>query len=138
MISRSRFCRCALLLLWLLLPSLVFADDRAAIKASVQEFYRRYAKEQSAEKWLMKSDQVTPGLKAAYAVFMKKGPDYDPILQGQDIPESGYVAADAALEGEKAKVILRTKDKGFKPIAVYLVREKNRWLINGVNDFKGK
>lgn len=137
-LSRSHFCRLALLLVCSLLPVAGFADDKATIRAFVQDFYKRHAGAKDPEKWIMKSDQVTRGFKSAYAAFMKKGPDYDPIIQGQDVPASGYHAGDIVLDGNSATATMITRDKGFPPFKVHLVREGAQWRINGVNGLKGK
>jgi hypothetical protein len=138
MITRFLFRRFALLLFCIALASPAFADDRASIKNSVQAFYKEYAKQDHPAKYLAKSDLVTPSLKAAYTAFMKEDAESDPILQGQDSPESGYVASEPSIEGDHATLIMKTRDSGFPPITVHLIEVKGRWLIDGVNGFKGR
>lgn len=137
-ISRFHFCCLALLLVCGFSQSAVVADDRAAIKASVQDFYRRYTSEKDPQRFIAKCDLVTPGFKRAYAVYMKTGPDSDPVLQGQDSPASGYTPGTLSVAGDTATLVMQTHDKGFPALTVHLIRENGRWLINGVNGFKGR
>ena len=115
------------------------ADPAADARAVVQGFYDRYAKVKDPEPWVKKSTQVTPAFKQAYTAFMKKDADSDPIIAGQDSPEGGYHVSEVAVKGDHATVTMSSKEKGFtKPIKVQVIQVKGAWLINGVNELRGK
>lgn len=134
--SRPAFWRTLVMLLCCTLPaSNGLADERATLRLWTQEFYASYGSAQDAEKFIAKSDKITPGLKKAYAAFMKKQPGFDPIVQGQDMPASGYEAGEVELADEThAVVTMRPREKGFTTLKVSVVWNGKAWLLNGVND----
>lgn len=127
-----------LLLLCSILVPRAEANDRAALRVLVQDFYKGYAKAADPQNYVLKSAVVTRGFKTAYTAHMKKGPGSDPIVEGQDVPSSGYVAEEVLLDGEKATVTLVPKDQGFETLKVHAVVSGGKWLIDGVNKLKGK
>lgn len=116
-----------------------WADDRAALRLFTQDFYKAYAAAENPDKFVAKSDKITPGFKKAYTAFLKKQQGFDPIIQGQDVPSSGYQAGEVELASDtKATVTMTTKEKGFSTLKVHVIWNGSNWLLNGVNDLKGK
>lgn len=140
-ISRIRFCRTFLMLVVLgcsLSGTRAKADDRAVLRVFAQDFYASYAATKDPDKFIARSDKITPAFKKTYAALMKKQPDYDPIIQGQDAPSSGFQAGEVKLtDATHATVTLNPREKGFEPLKVHLVWNGKVWLYNGVNDFRG-
>jgi hypothetical protein len=114
------------------------ADDRAAVRLFAQDFYAAYAAAKDPDKFIAKSDKITPAFKKTYAALMKTQPDYDPIIQGQDAPSSGFKAGEVKMtDTTHATVTLIPRDKGFANLKVHVLWNGKAWLFNGVNDFRG-
>lgn len=129
----------------------VMADDKAEVTKVVDSFYASYVaamlKEEDGEKVVKKSPQLSLGFKKAYAALMAKawkdepevGLGYDPIVCGQDFPNSGYAVVTVTLKETTGAAVLSSKDENFKQkISVSLVKEDGKWLIHGIEDLKAK
>jgi hypothetical protein len=125
------------------------ADDRADATKAVDSFYASYvatiAKGKDGSKVVEKSAALSPGFKKAYAVLMadakKKegGLDYDPIVNGQDFPDSGYAVSSMTLKDATGSAVVSSRDKNFKNnIPIKLVKIDGTWLINGIDKLQGK
>lgn len=146
---KHKFCL-ALLLVFTSIQTLR-ADDKADATRVVESFYAKYVaaalKEEDGEKVVASSPQLSPEFKQAYADLMKKawkedpevGLGHDPIVCGQDFPDVGYKVKSVSLKDSSGKVVLESKDPNFKQtIHVQVVKKKDGWLINGIEDLKGK
>lgn len=105
-----------------------------------QRFYDQYVKVKDTTRWIAESHSVTRGLKKAFAVTMKS-PDTesDPIVEGQDVPKSGFKASQADIKGSSATVVMTSSDPGFKQhMHVRLVFDGKVWLIDGVDQLNAK
>jgi hypothetical protein len=114
------------------------ADPKTDATEAAQKFYDQYIKVKDPKPWVLKSPRVTAEFKKAYAVFMKN-PESDPIIAGQDFPDSGFKASGAAVKGPRADVTMKSRDPGFKQvIKVHLLLKDGAWLIDGVNKLHGE
>jgi hypothetical protein len=105
-----------------------------------QRFYDQYIKVKDSVPWVAKSRAVSPGLKKAFAVYMKAPyVDSDPIVEGQDVPASGFKASQPVVKGSTATLVMSSSDPGFpQKIRVRLVFDGKAWLIDGVNKLNAK
>ena len=131
------------------LTATLHADAKADATKVVDSFYTSYvatiAKGKDGSKVVEKSAELSPGFKKAYAALMadanKKegGLDYDPIVNGQDFPDSGYAVTSMTLKDTTGSAVVSSKDKNFKnSIPIKLVKIGGKWLINGIDKLQGK
>jgi len=106
----------------------------------VQRFYDQYVKSKDSIRYIAGSHSVTPGFKKVFLAFMKDpDTDVDPIVEGQDVPPSGFKASKPDIKGTAATVVMTSSDPGFKQhIKVHLVFDGKAWLINGVDKLIAK
>jgi hypothetical protein len=66
------------------------------------------------------------------------GLDYDPITNGQDLPEKGFRTSDVTLKGDTAVATVERVGLTAPPLKVRLVRQKGAWLIDGIDSLNAK
>jgi hypothetical protein len=130
-----------------------YCDDKADATKVVDSFYASYIagiskeKPDDADKMVKKSPLLSPGFKEAYAALIAKarkadpelGLGYDPIVCGQDFPDSGYAVKSISLKEATGSAVVASKDKNFKQtIPVTLVKIDGKWFINGIEKLKAK
>lgn len=139
-----------LLRLLVLVPfACALASDLSGPREVAQRFYDIYVHalvaqmnhptNTASQRAVANSDDLTPAFKKAYAKMMKQEyVDADPVICAQDYPDAGFKSGEAKITGEKASVVLSSRDPNFKhSFTVYLVKtDAGRWLIAGTNDLK--
>ena len=92
----------------------------------------------NAQRFVQKSESLTPALKKAYTAFMKD-PDHDPIIQAQDFPEEGFKASAATIKGDTAKVTMTSRDASdTHQFPVTLVKTADGWFISAIGSLRAK
>jgi Protein of unknown function (DUF3828) len=149
MLSRMLLVGCSFILLWA--SPAPAADDRAAVRDVVDRMYREY---------VASLDQRTPDSKTdPRLAFVKSKPyfskgfeqalekliadalrqepemglDYDPIINGQDLPEKGFRTAAVTLKGDTAVASVGRVGRKSPPLKVRLIRQEGSWLIDGID-----
>jgi hypothetical protein len=103
-------------------------------------FLSKYSKDEADTtqlNWIMQHSLLTDRFKSTYKNLLdpaKKadpelGLDFDPILDAQDFPESGYEIKKR--DTLNNYVIITAREYGTFHLAMKLVKENNKWLIDG-------
>jgi hypothetical protein len=129
-----------------LLALLVFTGHAIAAEESApatvaQTFYDAYMKVLLAngdtQKFVLASKTLTSGFKKAYRQMIKDGMSSDPIICGQDFPDEGFKATVEEIDGDKAKVKMKSRGDTLKhSFDVSLKKVEGEWLISDTNDLK--
>jgi hypothetical protein len=124
-----------------LFTSSALAGEAPGPQDVAQNFYDAYMKTLCASgdvaAVISQSDDLTPTFKKSYAKMMKQEyVDADPVICAQDYPDAGFKAGEAKITGDKAKVVMSSRDPSFThSFTVYLVKtDAGRWLIAGTKD----
>jgi hypothetical protein len=126
----------------LLVPcNCAFAGEAPGPQEVAQNFYDAYMKtlrsSGDAAAAVAESDALTRSFKKTYAKMAEEGLDSDPVICAQDYPDAGFEAGAAKITGTKARVVMSSRDPGFKhTFTVFLVKSEDRWLIAGTNELK--
>lgn len=106
-----------------------------AAKVAVQ-FVSEYANAETPQKWIAKTPMATDAFKKAIRRIFAAGPDADPILHAQDIPNKPYRAKKTAGSGDTAHVTLISPER--PDLKVTLVREGASWKVQAVDEASPK
>jgi hypothetical protein len=150
MLSRTLLVVCSSLLWWA--PPAQAADERAAVRDVVDRMYREYVAFIDQPSSDSKTDpriafvKSKPYFSKGFVKALQKlirdaerqdpelGLDYDPIINGQDLPEKGLRTAEVTLQGDTAVASVERVGSEEKPLQVRLVRQKGVWLIDGIDE----
>ena len=135
-----RFLALLLLLVAATGSPLLAADSPEGPRQAAQRFYDQYVKVKDTIRWVAHSSAVTPKLKKAFLATMKDpNTEVDPIVEGQDVPSSGFKASEPVVKGATATLTMKSSDSGFpQTIHVRLIFDGKAWLIDGVNKLNAK
>lgn len=123
-----------------LLPALHAADDSGPREVA-QTFYDGYMKVVAAngdrDAYVLDSNLLTKGFKAAYEQMMKIGFESDPVICGQMYPDDGFAAGSPQIDGDRATVPMTSRGDPIKhSFDVRLKNVDGSWLISDTNDLK--
>lgn len=134
------------------ISSVAHAAPEAEIKQSVESFYSDYMlqlkrdtkndvnPDQILIDWVSVNTHVSDDFKRVLKETLLKarqddpemGYDSDPIVNGQDYADKGYIAKEIKVNANKASVVMEGIESPDFKIQVDMVLIDGKWLVNGI------